>query len=119
MAHTHGPWILDSAAAEGAVYCSDATGSIVARTRGDGFEYAPRPTEEWTANARLIAAAPDLLASLKETREALAAAMRVIHAAVNDKADIIDDLVEAMTEAGITNGVGVRAGAAIAKAEGQ
>lgn len=57
--HTPGPWVLDDDM-PGSIFSDDATGSIVARCRGVGFEYAPRPIEEWQANARLIAAAPDL-----------------------------------------------------------
>ena len=58
--HTPGPW---SAVEEG-VYCS--AGPVVARVDGRGFEqYAPRDHQERDANARLIAAAPDLLSALK------------------------------------------------------
>jgi hypothetical protein len=55
----------------------------------------------------------DLLAALKDMREACAAAMRVI--AAND---LDDQFIEAVHQAGLTNGFGVRAQAAIAKAEG-
>lgn len=74
---------------------------------------------EQLANAHLIAAAPDMFASLKEMRDALAAAMRVIEAATPDKADIIDCFLDELKAAGVLNGVGVRATAAIANAEGR
>lgn len=65
-------------------------------------------------NQPLIAAAPDLLASCKELREALAASMRVL-----DAANLQDAFLEAMHAAGVVNGIGVRADAAIAKAKGR
>lgn len=55
MQHTKGPWGCDEAT--GIVYTLD--GSAV-QTGGAGC------AEEFQANARLIAAAPELLASLKE-----------------------------------------------------
>ncbi len=61
---TPGPWVTDKSLPEG-VYSSDATGSIVARVGGRGFELAYRPTEERAANARLIAAAPKMYAALE------------------------------------------------------
>lgn len=78
---------------------------------------------ESVANARLVAAAPDLLASCNELREALAGAMRVIHAHDNGwrgatslgLTSLTDIFVEEMARIGIANGVGVRADAAIAK----
>lgn len=66
------------------------------------------------ANAHLIAAAPELLASCKELREALAAAMRAI-ATCNGA----DAFISEIKSAGVPNGVGVRADAIIAKAEGR
>jgi hypothetical protein len=67
------------------------------------------------ANAHLIAAAPDLLASCKELREALAGAMRVI--STSDQADLTDCFVEEMERIGIVDGIGIRADTAIQKAE--
>lgn len=65
FAHTPGPWSLDDGL-PGGVYSNDATGSIVARCVGIGFEFVWRPAAESRANARLIAAAPDMLAALQE-----------------------------------------------------
>lgn len=61
--HTPGPWLLDEGL-PGGVYSDDATGSIVARCMGVGFESVARPAVESRANARLIAAAPKMLAAL-------------------------------------------------------
>jgi hypothetical protein len=64
--HTPGPWATDrDPDRRFLVYCNDATGSLVARTGGNGFEYVNTSDAEQEANARLIAAAPDLLAALK------------------------------------------------------
>jgi hypothetical protein len=70
--------------------------------------------EQAIANARLIAAAPDLLEACRELRDGLAAAMRAI--AICDGADAF---IAELKNAGVTNGVGVRGDAAIAKAEGR
>ena len=60
MAHTKGPWCGGDkiSGLPTYVYCDDATGSAVALT---SFEFVRRTSEEMEANARLIAAAPDLL----------------------------------------------------------
>ena len=76
------------------------------------------------ANARLIAAAPDLLDACRELVVAVSAAMRVIAdldamttvgaaAATREQRLIVE-----MKISGVLDGVGVRADAAIAKAEG-
>ena len=64
--HTPGPWQLGSSKV--AIWGSD--GSVVA----DAWESNDRPDKECEANARLIAAAPDLLAALKSARHGLEAA---------------------------------------------
>lgn len=74
--------------------------------------------EDQEANTRLIAAAPDLLTALKDVRAAAAAMARVISQAVEAKADIMDDLEDEFIRSGVLNGFGVRADAAIARAEG-
>lgn len=85
---------------------------VVARMRGTG---RGATEDEKKANARLIAAAPELLSSVKELRTALACAMNVI-ASCND--DLAVDAFTAMAKAcGISDGIGVRANAAIEKTE--
>ena len=60
--HTPGPWMV----ARGVPAAVDAvSGGLVAEAVG-GFH---RSYEEETANARLIAAAPDMLAELKRLRD--------------------------------------------------
>ena len=61
MPHTAGDWVL--AEGNGTIYSADYTKTIV-RVYGAGA------TEEEVANARLIAAAPKLVAALKACRHA-------------------------------------------------
>jgi len=63
--HTPGPWILgtEGDGAVGSVYCDNALGSRVAIVYGREQAYTVFPREEEEANARLIAAAPNLLAA--------------------------------------------------------
>lgn len=82
--HTPGPWLYDYAPG----YC----GELIALE--DGTTLAEFVTEPSEANARLIAAAPDLLDALTDVMNFVAA-------------DLID------------SDVGVKARAAIAKAKGQ
>lgn len=56
IAHTPGPWVAVVGGADGKVRCSDGRYFLV----GDLIYH-----EDNKANARLIAAAPDLLAALK------------------------------------------------------
>lgn len=84
----------------------------------DGFTTVFTETGKYVCEAEpehapLIAKAPDLLASVKELRDALAGAMRVI--ADND---LVDDFMDEIAQAGVKNGVGVRADALIAEIEG-
>lgn len=118
--HTAGPWRLDP---DDMGLVLDADGAPIQTagphaiddTTADGSGYA---------NARLIAAAPDLLAALRECLEVTAAAMRVITQI--DIGTLVGAPAETRNQAfvdevkviGITNGFGVRAKAAIAKAEG-
>lgn len=71
--HTPGPWYVGSGTYEGRnIY------SVASVTDDEGFTYQPivASAEDdgikcWDANARLIAAAPDLLRYLKEARRTL------------------------------------------------
>jgi hypothetical protein len=58
---TPGPWEIDPDRRRSqCVYSDDATGSLIARTGGKGFEYVNRARDEEDANAALIALAPDM-----------------------------------------------------------
>ena len=57
--HTPGPWIVD----EACLVWAEAAGEYVALTDHD--DAAPIPMEQREANARLIAAAPELLEALE------------------------------------------------------
>ncbi len=97
-AHTPGPWHV----AEGHEHSEDcplnvwsSDGRIVAAIVGQGLNLLDAPTAEGAANARLIAAAPRLLAALAvaeefmsgfeddETQEGMAAKMAQIRAAID------------------------------------
>jgi hypothetical protein len=56
--HTPGPWSLDQSSQISCVSAFDVNGEFI------GIAYMTLPNHE--ANARLIAAAPDLLAALKQ-----------------------------------------------------
>jgi hypothetical protein len=102
--HTPGPWVwredqLVPVSAEEPYY------DPIVET--DSGVYGPRG-----ADRTLIAAAPELLQALKDLRELAALCFRVI--ADTDHQNI---LVQRAEELGLPNGIGVRADAAIAKAE--
>lgn len=65
--HTEGPWELgaEGNGAVGSVYCNNSMGSRVAIVFGKGQEYSVFSDAEEAANARLIAAAPELLEALQ------------------------------------------------------
>ena len=65
-AHTPGPWIY---AIPGDSFVASDSGLICRRPAVSGGGSAP---SNWEANARLIAAAPDLLEALKACDEAMA-----------------------------------------------
>jgi hypothetical protein len=71
MAHTTGPWAYDGDSQE--VYgTAEKYGSgWIARVVGNDSDGRPFPDEERLANARLIAAAPELLAALRKAVAAL------------------------------------------------
>ncbi len=113
--HTTGPWR----------FMTDSTGeylAVYAKPQGGTKVICPIKIAD-EADARLIAAAPELLDALKECLAVSAAAMRVI--AQLDACTLIGDDVSTREQAfleevkleGIPNGFGVRAKAAIAKAE--
>lgn len=123
--HTPGPWVVREEKQqqmqigdyhyEHDVFFVDVDGwtamAVVATSGG-------HVDDESRANASLIAAAPGLLAALREMQSACACAMRVI--AKHDPDDSMTlEFIEELKRANVANGVGVRADAAIAKAEGR
>ncbi len=115
--HTPGPWRLHMNIAARVV--SGAEGPkhrFVADCRYIGInktysEHFQANSDEAKANARLIAAAPDLLERLRETHAACAAAFRIIA-----MAGLADALEIALREASVADGFGKRANEAIVKA---
>ncbi len=65
--HTPGPWSVGTRGdgTPGYVYCDNELGSAVAIVYGKPLEYTVFSRAEEIANARLIAAAPDLLEALR------------------------------------------------------
>lgn len=78
--HTPGPWV--TSATDDTVVI-DATGREVAAIDGDYND--PDTWPQMEANARLIAAAPDLLLALREARDALNGAPNTVglHSQIN------------------------------------
>jgi hypothetical protein len=68
-AHTPGPWDYYDMAAYGIAICK---GCIGGQNVGHAHMYVGLTAEETTANARLMAAAPDMLEALREARAAAA-----------------------------------------------
>lgn len=101
--HTAGPWRPEKAG----VY--DANGQCVCRRH-------PEAEREWTANARLIAAAPALLAACEAATQQLVD----LHAAIADMelgGRFVDDSINMLSE-GQTAITAARAALALARGEG-
>ena len=119
-AHTPGAWSVEPATESTPchVYANDPNGCAA-----DADLVTVADFINTDADARLIAAAPDLLAALKETLAACSAAMRVIadldamHLLDADVVDRQQRFIDECKVSGITNGFGVRVKDAIAKAE--
>ncbi len=111
--HSPLPWTH-----EGVYSISDANDKTLFCST-DYYPWCSDNDADWPFIVRAVNSHQMLIDALRECREALAASMRVINAAVNDKADIIDCFVDEMEAAGVKNGVGVRADAAIRQAEGK
>ena len=107
-AHTPGPWMqgpTDGIGQRGRLIVVDATGAKVADCEADkvdgGLNFT-RPLPEDTANARLIAMAPDLLSKLREIHSGMVCSCHLEH--------YVDGPVPCVT---------CQIGAVVAKAEGQ
>jgi hypothetical protein len=97
--HTPGPWDVNEPDAKGGVWVDAQDGLTVARVGG-----GVSPVAEAIANARLIAAAPELLAALGKALES------------------IEGQAELLRHCGASYGIGAtlaQARAAIARATGQ
>lgn len=106
QSHTPGPWERGDGAANGCagyIYCDDATGSAVASVVFSP-DFIGRSDAETEANARLIAAAPELLEALKEIVKACE------ECEADENMSIVDAFTQDMEDA---------ARAAIAKATGE
>lgn len=99
--HTHGPWEIQSQGPTEQVYVIDNRMSFVCRME-EGTQ------EQKTANALLIAAAPELLDALKEARSMLETASRYFPKSIRnlDRFSLLNVLANAVNPA-------------IAKAEGK
>jgi hypothetical protein len=120
--HTPGPWSTSyREGRDGGMWRQDiydVHGETIATCAWYRVPTADGYTTNREANAEFIVRAcnshAELLAALKELRDACAAAMRVIA-----QADLADAFVAEATAAGVTNGFGIRADRVIAKAEGR
>jgi hypothetical protein len=72
VTHTAGPWEVGEIGngQPGYVYCNNSMGSAVAIVFGKPLQFSVFTRAEEEANARLIAAAPDLLEALIMVRDA-------------------------------------------------
>ncbi len=117
--HTIGPWTIRygdvSDADEGFGIASTIESGIVAECWPCATDLKKRQTMR--ADARLIAAAPDLLTALKETLNAAGACFRVIYGSSDPM--IVDTLEIELGRCGIDDGWGKRARDLIDKAEGR
>lgn len=106
---THkGPWLIVGELEDAYIAIQDADGNLVCELT----PYVDEWTPEELANIQLIAAAPELLESLMEMREACAACFRVIAT----QEGLVDAAEREFTSARLREGFGVRAQDAIAKA---
>lgn len=108
MSHTPGPWTAVGCAVEGPFTPSGR------KKFGIVCEAVKGTEEQARANAKLVAAAPDLLIACKEMREVSAHMMRFI--ADNVSTEAMMRFADSMENAAFA-GFGVRAQDAILKAE--
>ncbi len=110
--HTPGPWRVGSLRSVMGRAFDGSEKNICDFVRG-GSRHAAE------ANARLIAKAPELYDQIKELREALAGAMRVLYAVDIECPGTVATFCAEMTKLGIENGIGKRAEDLIAEIEGK
>ena len=85
--HTPGPWDVT-----GCKFPDDDMGGVYYRVQAEGIDAS-------AANARLIAAAPELLEALEVLADALANPVRPGHIAYRSKADLIGRAERAIAKA--------------------
>jgi hypothetical protein len=116
--HTPGPWTFDSFSF-GAPDAPISHKKIVGPLNADGSKHLiaevhmNHPAHE--ADGRLLAAAPDLLLSCMELREACAACFRVIA----HRSETVDEMEAELKRVGLKPAFGVRGQEAITKATGE
>lgn len=119
--HTPGPWtaeyVEDECDSQHEVWLTDSRNGYEAHlvwTCDHGADPGSTQWSEADANARLIAAAPELYEALQEMRAACAAAFRVI--AENCDATLLE---KELTRAGVAEGFGKRAGELLERIDGE
>lgn len=89
VAHTPGPWVAHISRRPGAGHEIDAPASghvvVLGSSTEDGVGVIGRTPEEAAANARLIAALPDLLAENERVRTKATALLHAVHAETEDR----------------------------------
>jgi len=116
MTHTPGPWSVgfDANSWEdgGVSVLADGRGMVCSITNklnglyqdsaGDGSLLTPRTIGHQEANARLIAAAPEMLAALRAARDDLSDLLEVAHLTDEGEADtteVLDQVIAAIAKA--------------------
>ena len=94
--HTPGPWFVQADGAGWCVECTPERGHSIAYIRGAEWEDEPDTSnDEKEANARLIAAAPVMLAALRSMRCAIEAQILGAKAARHGPdVEVIDTFIE-------------------------
>lgn len=111
MSHTPGPYEIDAREDSDWIFIQTAIGGVeVARVEADYWSRSSHHQKLASANARLLAAAPDLLDAIKESADALA---DIINAANNGFPYSPTELVKLFAD------IRCRADAAYEKATGE
>lgn len=110
IGHTKGPWHRDGHNLAAVIHCTAEKGSPEANHICGDYETVARcEGDNWEANARLIAAAPDLIEALTQCQKALA--MMITPTQIEQ--------TSALQAFAIATEAETKARAAIAKAEGR
>jgi hypothetical protein len=102
MSHTPGPWAVDDDTLEiFSIVPGHSTGWI-AKVLGNDDNGRPLSPDEMAANARLIAAAPEMLSALRAARDDLSDLLEVAHLTdegVADTTAVLDQVIAAIAKA--------------------